>query len=185
VLEHACRQAHAWRETGLDLVVSFNASPRQLQRPGFAAALRAQILGLGLDPARLVVEITESTAMRPSARTEAELEELSALGVELAIDDFGADYSSLCRLRELPVHLLKLDRSLLRGVPTDPNGAAIVSAVLALARGLGMRAIAEGVETAEQARFLTLADCPLAQGYHLGRPVPAEAITARLTRVAG
>ncbi len=123
--------------------------------------------------------------MSEPQQTDAVLGALHAIGVHVAIDDFGVQHSSLSRLRELPVDMLKIDRSFLRGVPEDPNVAAIITAILTLAGALGMQAVAEGVETAEQQRFLVSEGCPLAQGFHLARPMPAEQATAFLLADAG
>jgi EAL domain-containing protein (putative c-di-GMP-specific phosphodiesterase class I) len=111
--------------------------------------------------------------MRAPDRTEPTLHELRELGLKVAIDDFGAGHSSLARLRELPVDVLKVDRSFLADVPTDPNAGAMLTAVLRLAEALGMDAVAEGVETPAQRQFLVAEGWRLAQGFALGRPVPA------------
>ena len=118
--------------------------------------------------------------MREHARSAPILRTLAEAGMRVAIDDFGSGYSSLTRLRELPVHSLKLDRAFLQGVPAQPESAAMVTAILELAAALGMAAIAEGVETEGQRAFLVARGCPLAQGFHLGRPVPAAELDAHL-----
>jgi EAL domain-containing protein (putative c-di-GMP-specific phosphodiesterase class I) len=118
--------------------------------------------------------------MAEHARAEAQLRQLHDAGFVLAIDDFGAGHSSLSRLRDLPVDMLKVDRSFLAAAPEDPQASAIVGAVLALATGLGMTTVAEGVETIAQHDFLRDAGCPLAQGFHLGRPMPFADMTALL-----
>ena len=132
---------------------------------------------------RLTVEITESAAMADPLRTDPVLTELAASGIEIAVDDFGAGYSSLSRLRGMPVQVLKIDRTFLRGVPEDPGATAIVTAIIELAGALGMEAVAEGVENEEQRAFLVARGCPLAQGYLLGRPVPADEIEPLLERM--
>ena len=108
------------------------------------------------------------------------LERLAASGLKLAIDDFGADFSSLARLRDLPVHELKIDRSFLRDVPGDERSAAIVTAIVQLAQALELTGVAEGVEHAEQLEFLARHGCALAQGFHLARPLPADQVTPLL-----
>ena len=118
--------------------------------------------------------------MSSSDRVLKVLEELHELGVLLAIDDFGTDHSSLSRLRELPVDVLKVDRSFLRGVPGDPQGAAIVQAIATLGGGLDMHVVAEGIETAAQQAFAAEAGCQYGQGFHLARPMPAGEVTALL-----
>jgi EAL domain-containing protein (putative c-di-GMP-specific phosphodiesterase class I) len=115
--------------------------------------------------------------MREPERTDRVVGDLKALGLRVAIDDFGADHSSLARLRAMQVDILKIDRSFLAGVPEECAAASIVTAILSLARALGMHAVAEGVETAEQLRFLGENDCHRAQGYHIARPMPAEQAT--------
>jgi EAL domain-containing protein (putative c-di-GMP-specific phosphodiesterase class I) len=169
-------QVAAWRRDGLVVPrVAVNVSPRQLRRPDFGPRLLQAIAERGL-AGILTVEITESAAMADPLRTDPVLQELVAAGVEIAIDDFGAGYSSLSRLRTMPVQVLKIDRSFLRGVPEDPEPTAIVTAVIELASALGMEAVAEGVEHERQRAFLVQRGCPLAQGFLLGEPVPAEAL---------
>jgi len=184
VANAACRQLRAWQVIGLDVDVAINVSPRQLQRGDVAARLEAAVRRHGVPPQRLVVEITESAAMADVGRREPVLARLHELGFRLAIDDFGTEHSSLSRLRDFPFDLLKIDRSFLRAVDTDPGAATIVRAVIALADGLGTRAVAEGVETDAQRAFLVEAGCPLAQGFGLGRPLPAAEITQLLLGAA-
>jgi diguanylate cyclase (GGDEF)-like protein len=180
VLEAACAQARVWADEGLRPGIGVNVSPRQLLRHGFVHDVRAALARHRMDPERLVLEITESTAMAEPERTEPVLRALRELGVSIVIDDFGADHSSLGRLRDLPVQALKIDRSFLRAVPGDERAAAIVSAIVSLARALGLRTVAEGVETEEQRRFLAERGCDHAQGFGLARPAPAAAITPLL-----
>jgi diguanylate cyclase (GGDEF)-like protein/PAS domain S-box-containing protein len=177
-----CRQRVAWRAEGLDPEVTFNVSPRELRRPLFAEHLRARLDEHGLDPGRVIVEVTESAAMGEQGSAEPVLAELAAAGFKVAIDDFGAGYSSLSRLRDLPVQVLKIDRSFLREVPARPEATAVVTAILELAGALGMETVAEGVETAEQRAFLIERGCPLAQGFLLGRPMPARDLEPMLRR---
>jgi diguanylate cyclase (GGDEF)-like protein len=177
VVELLCRQRLEWREAGLEPRMTFNVSARQLRRNGFVTDLCRRLDRHGVDPAGLTVELTESTALADPELTEPMLHELAAAGLRIAIDDFGAGYSSLGRLKRLPVHMLKLDRSFLAGAPADPAAAAILTAVIDLSRALGMDAVAEGVEEEEQRKFLIELGCPLAQGFLLGRPVPAAHLT--------
>ena len=165
---------------GLTPMIAFNVSPRQLRRRGFEQDLRRRLSTAKVPADQLSIEITESVTIEEASVSLSALDGLHELGVTIAIDDFGADFSSLARLRDLPVDLLKIDRSFLRGVPERSDAAAIVTAIAQLAKALDMRAVAEGVETAEQLRFLVEQGCPLAQGFHLGRPVPAEQIPALL-----
>lgn len=185
VLERACSQLQAWSDEGLHAEVAVNVSMRQLRRPDFGARLRRLLEAKGVSPAALTLEVTESTAMGEPQRIEPVLRELARAGVSLAIDDFGSGHSSLDRLRALPVEMLKIDRSFLRGVPEDPQAAAMVVAMIRLAEALGMTTIAEGVETAEQLSFLSAHGCPRAQGFHLGRPVAPESVAALLPRLTG
>jgi predicted signal transduction protein with EAL and GGDEF domain len=184
VVDLICEQARRWREAGLVPAIAFNVSPRQLREPEFAERLRERIAAGGLDPAGFTVEITESAMVGDPARVEPVLHELAATGVRLAIDDFGADHSSLGRLRTLPVHMLKIDRSLLDGVPLDKRAAAIVASLLTLADALHVVSVVEGVETEEQREFIVSQGCPLAQGFGLGRPGPADATTLLLEQDA-
>jgi diguanylate cyclase (GGDEF)-like protein len=184
VVDLICDQAVRWRAAGLAPAICFNVSPRQLREPDFAARLRERIATAGLDPAGFTVEITESAMVGDPARVEPVLHELAATGVRLAIDDFGAEHSSLGRLRTLPVHMLKVDRSLLDGVPLEKRAAAIVASLLMLADALHIVSVVEGVETEEQREFIVAQGCPLAQGFGLGRPGPADTTTLLLEQDA-
>ena len=182
VLREVCAQAQAWAALGLKPNVGFNVSPRQLRRAGVARRF-AEIVGAhGIEPGRFVLEITESAWSLEASRLMPVLSELRAAGFALAIDDFGAGYSSLWRLRELPVQIIKVDRAFLAGVPSDPQATAVYSAILQLADACGCDVVAEGVEEPEHAAFLASAGCRLAQGFHFGRPVPAAVVTPLLER---
>ena len=133
-----------------------------------------------MDPATLTAEITESTAMLDSGLADTVLHELRALGLNLALDDFGAGYSSLDRVRRLPFNVLKIDRSFMREIPGNDGARAIVTSVVSLARSLGIKAVAEGVETAAQLDFVVDLGCPYAQGFLLARPMPAAEAQALL-----
>ena len=180
VIGAIAQQMLEWREQGLEPHVNFNVSPRQLHRPDFAGELTARLEELQIDPAWLTMELTESATLREPERIGPILRELNEGGLRLAIDDFGAGWSSLARLRLLPVHTLKIDRSFLREIPEDPEAGAIVDAVIALADALGMDTVAEGVETRVQALFLAAQGCRLAQGRWFGDPVPAAELTDAL-----
>ena len=184
VVDLICEQAGRWRQAGLAPAISFNVSPRQLREPDFATRLRQRIAASGCDPAGFTVEITESAMVGDPARVEPVLHELAATGLRLAIDDFGADHSSLGRLRTLPVHMLKIDRSLLDGVPLDKRASAIVASLLMLADALNIISVVEGVEGEDQREFIVAQGCPLAQGFGLGRPGPADATTLLLEQDA-
>jgi diguanylate cyclase (GGDEF)-like protein len=173
-----CRQARAWLDEGIEPQLSFNVSPRQLRPERFAAMLASCLRGYRLEPGRFTAEITESAMMREPARVERTLGELRELGIRVAIDDFGAGYSSLGRLQEMPVDILKIDRSFLRQLPASRSAAAVVGTIVQLAAALGMETVAEGVETEEQRALLIELGCRLSQGYLFGRPVPAPELTA-------
>jgi EAL domain-containing protein (putative c-di-GMP-specific phosphodiesterase class I) len=178
VVDAVIAQAARWRELGLRPDIAFNVSPRQLRSDGFADRLLARLEGV--DAGQFIAEITESAAMADPEYTVPLLERLAASGLRLAIDDFGADFSSLARLRDLPVHELKIDRSFLRDVPGDERSAAIVTAIIQLAQALELSGVAEGVEHAEQLEFIARHGCALAQGFHLARPLPADQVTPLL-----
>ena len=178
------RQLREWERAGLRPRVSFNVSPRELHRPDFALELINRLHAEGVDPSRLTMELTESATLREPERIGPLLRELNDAGLQIAIDDFGAGWSSLSRLRRLPVQTLKIDRSFLREIPDDPESGAIVRAVIALSDALGMTTVAEGVEVPLQQHFLAAQGCPLAQGRLFGDALPAADITALLTAEA-
>jgi diguanylate cyclase (GGDEF)-like protein/PAS domain S-box-containing protein len=185
VLELALRQRVAWRAQGFEPTVHVNVCPRELRRADFVERVAARLAAHDIDPGTLVVELTETAAMQDPSRVGPLLRELAATGVRIAIDDFGAGHSSLARLIALPVHILKIDRSFLARAPADPGAAAVLTAVIGLARSLEMAAVAEGVETEEQREQLVQLGCPLAQGFLLGRPGPASDMDAYLRPTAG
>jgi len=178
VVEELSRQDTAWRLEGLSLDISFNLSPRQLWQTDVVDKIMSRIEAVGMDPSRLTVEITESTAMTDPDRTQRILQDIHDRGLKLAIDDFGTGYSSLARLKHMPVDVLKIDRSFIRDVDTDRDAASMVSAMIGLAHNLGMSALAEGIETEGEWRFLVDRGCPFGQGYYFSRPVPASEILA-------
>jgi diguanylate cyclase (GGDEF)-like protein/PAS domain S-box-containing protein len=174
------RQVAEWTADGLDPRVSFNVSPRELLRPDFAAGLRARMEAAGVDARALTMELTESATLREPERIGPLLHELRALGLQIAIDDFGAGYSSLSRLRSLPVQMLKIDRSFLHEIPDDPESGAIVRAIIALGDALGVTTVAEGVELPVQQHFLAAQGCPLSQGRLFGDALAPDAMTELL-----
>jgi EAL domain-containing protein (putative c-di-GMP-specific phosphodiesterase class I) len=171
-------QSGVWRELGIDLEIGFNLSPRQFWQPDLADRVLERINGGGLDPSRVIVEITESSAMMDPDKAQEILWNLHHGGLRIAIDDFGTGYSSLSRLREVPVEILKIDRSFVSGVDKDDQAASIVAAFIELSRGLGMTTLAEGIETEGELRFLVDQGCVLGQGFLFSRPVPPEEIIA-------
>ena len=186
VLEEACRQLAAWRAEGLDgLRMAVNLSAQQLRAPGLAEIVAAALARHRLAGSDLEIEITESVAMDDPERAIDQLQSLRSLGVELAIDDFGTGYSSLAYLKRLPIQVLKLDRTFVRDIETDPSDAEISAATLALAHNLGLQVTAEGVETEGQRGFLARHQCDFMQGYLFSRPVPATDIPGIVRRCRG
>ena len=182
ILRAACQQLVDWsEELGPDALheVAVNVSPRQLLDPHFSETVAEALAVTGLDPGRLVLEITESTAMAPNSQEQ--LLALRATGVRLAIDDFGTGHSSLSRLAVLPVDTLKVDRSFVRDIPVVGD-APLVRAMVAMAHSLGLSVVAEGIETERQRDYLTALGCEHGQGYLYSRPVPAAGLAALLVR---
>ena len=171
VLDRACQKAADWRTLIPDLTVYVNISVRQLQDPELVADVTAALGGSDLAPDRLVLEITESGLMEDVERTIVALNAVRALGVRIAIDDFGTGHSSLSYLRQLPVDILKIDRSFISELREAQGGETIASVIVRLARTLGLQVIAEGVEEPHQWAALSTAGCDAAQGYLLGRPM--------------
>ena len=181
VLRQACSDARDWREAGYpDLQVSVNCSAQQFQRDGFVETVDLILRGTGLPASCLELEITESVIVQRSEEVIARFAALDAMGVRIAIDDFGTGYSSLSYLKRFAIHQLKIDQSFVRDISSDPDDAAIVSAIIAISHSLGLQVLAEGVETAEQLAFLRSLGCDCAQGYYFSRPVPAEEFTRML-----
>lgn len=171
VMREACREAATWMRP---LTIAVNVSALQLTSDGFVEFVQSTLDGTKLPPERLEIEITETALIRDPNRALQTLQRLKALGVNIAMDDFGTGYSSLSNLRAFPFDKIKIDRSFIQSVHTNPQAAAIVRAVLGLGRGLGLPVIAEGVETSEELRFLGLEGCTEAQGYLFGRPAPIQ-----------
>jgi diguanylate cyclase (GGDEF)-like protein/PAS domain S-box-containing protein len=178
VVAEACRQTREWLDSGWALSVGVNLSPRQLGEPELVQRMLDDAVEAGISRDRLVIEITETAAMTDWARTERVLQELRESGFKLAIDDFGAGYSSLTRLGALPADTLKIDRSFVSGLPDDQTSAMMVTAIVQLARNLGMEAFAEGIETEEQLRFVVEAGCDRGQGFLFSPAVPGGAVAA-------
>jgi diguanylate cyclase (GGDEF)-like protein len=183
VLYQACRQSRAWKDAGLPPVfVSVNVSGIQLQRQELASIVDQVLSETGLEPDLLELEVTETTLMKVKQKVIDDLEAMKQKGLTISLDDFGTGYSSLNRLRELPIGKLKIDRSFVQGMISDPQDAAIVSAILFIARSLGLKTTAEGVETPEQAVRLAGDNCDYLQGYLLSRPVPAADVAELLKK---
>lgn len=171
VLHTACRQIRQWQDAGHSLQVAVNVSARQFQDYDVAELVKDIMRDTGVVASNLEVELTESAVMNDAEASIVTLERLAALGVQIAIDDFGTGYSSLSYLKRLPLDLLKIDQSFVRDISSDPNDAAIVRAIITLARSLGIKVIAEGVENEAQLAFLNAYGCHYAQGYLFGRPL--------------
>jgi len=177
VLEVAVGQARRWRDQGLATGVAVNLSVRNLLEPGLAERVGRLLAASGLPAGQLTLEITEGAVMTDPAAAIAVLHQLAAAGVQLSIDDFGTGYSSLAYLKRLPVDEVKLDKSFVLAMTSDPDDAAIVRSTVELARNLGLRMVAEGVEDRETWDALAAMGCELAQGYHLAAPMPAAEAT--------
>jgi diguanylate cyclase (GGDEF)-like protein/PAS domain S-box-containing protein len=195
VVEQACAQARRWLDQGVAdtrFEISVNLSGRQLQHPRLADSVQRALEGAGLSAQRLVLEVTESTAMGDVQASLKALHRLKALGVRLAIDDFGTGYSSLSHLKHFPIDILKIDRSFVSGPGADGQDEAIIRSVIALATSLQLGVTAEGIETADQLALLRILGCDQGQGFLLGRPVPPDrfqcqappALPARASRPA-
>jgi len=183
VLQQSCRQMVAWHTAGLPLqFVAVNVSSRLFSRGELDQRVADVLRDTGLNPACLELEVTESAVMEDADAALALMERLRALGVRLAIDDFGTGYSSLARLKRLPVHKLKLDQSFVSGLPHDQDDVAITRAVIALGHSLGLKVLAEGIEQPEQLALLDELGCDHGQGYHFGRPQPAEQLAELLAQ---
>ncbi|CAP41698.1 MULTISPECIES: putative bifunctional diguanylate cyclase/phosphodiesterase [Pseudomonadota] len=177
VLNEACRQMAEWRDDGReDWTIAVNLSAVQLAHSGLVEAVRGALDRHGLEPHRLVLEITESTAMRDVDSSQTILQRLHDIGVRISIDDFGTGYSSLLYLKRLPASELKIDRCFVHDLACGTEDAAIVSAIVALGQTLDLRVVAEGVETAEQQEFLTSLGCDTLQGYLLAYPMQADEV---------
>ncbi len=176
VLEEACRQARAWQDAGLDLLVSVNLSPRQLVEPTLTADLGRTLGRTGAAAGRICLELTESAAIDAGL---APLRELKALGVSLALDDFGTGFSSLDQVRRLPpVDALKIDRSFVGELSRSPAGGAVAAAIIGISNALGLHTVAEGIEDESQVSSLRALGCERGQGFFFSPPVDSEQIEA-------
>ncbi|MDY0260948.1 EAL domain-containing protein [Syntrophotalea acetylenica] len=176
VLETACMQGAAWHRQGFSsLRMAVNISPRQFRQRDFVARLDGVLRRSGFDPGLLELELTENLVMEKSEGTLLTLIDIKARGIKLAIDDFGTGYSMLSYLKHFPIDRLKIDRSFVQDIPMYADDAAITEAILAMARSLRIKVIAEGVETREQLAFLKDRGCQEGQGYYFSRPMPADA----------
>jgi diguanylate cyclase (GGDEF)-like protein len=181
VLATACARTKEWQDHGFaKLSVAVNLSARQFADPMLLPKLTSIIRRSGLDPSSLELEITESLVMSHGGSAVAVLQQLKSLGVRIAIDDFGTGYSSLAYLKRFPIDTLKVDRSFIRDIPDDSGDKQITRAIIAMAHSLRLRVVAEGVETADQLKFLRKERCDAVQGYYLHRPLPEAEVAAVL-----
>jgi predicted signal transduction protein with EAL and GGDEF domain/FixJ family two-component response regulator len=184
VLRTACNQARLWQKLMRRPVrMAVNLSAKQFKDENLSQIVLSALHDTGLDPRLLELELTEGTLMDDAKATLATLEQLRGIGVYLSIDDFGTGYSSMNYLKRFDVRALKIDRSFISGLPQDSENAAITRAIIAMAHGLKMIVVAEGVETGEQLVLLEEYGCDLVQGFYLGRPAPAEAVTGMLQQL--
>ena len=174
-LREACQQNLAWQQVGLSpLVVAVNVSLRQFQRDDFLQTVSSVLQQTGLAAAALELEVTESSVMHNAERLIDMLSSIRALGVHISVDDFGTGYSSLSYLKRFPVDRLKIDRSFVQDILVDKDSEAIVRTIIALGHNLGLKLVAEGVESAEQVAYLLANGCDELQGFYYGRPMPAH-----------
>jgi EAL domain-containing protein (putative c-di-GMP-specific phosphodiesterase class I) len=177
VLDEACRQMALWRDAAkADWSMAVNLSAVQFAHAGLTQMVAAALARHALEPRYLILEVTESTAMRDVDSSMSILRQLTEMGVRISIDDFGTGYSSLLYLKRFPASELKIDRGFVRDLGSDTEDGAIISAIIALGRTLNLNIVAEGVETSVQQEFLTRLGCTALQGYLLGRPVRPDLI---------
>lgn len=185
VLRTACLQIKEWQAQGYEVPrVAVNLSVRQFRHKTLVADISRILNETGVEAHCLSLEITESMLAQNVDEAARILNQLSAMGLEIAMDDFGTGYSSLSYLKRFPITTLKIDRSFVRDITTDPNDAAIIAAIIAMAGSLNMRVVAEGIETEEQLAFLTKQGCSRYQGYYFSKPLLASGIVSRLQRDA-
>jgi len=177
VAAEACRQHETWLREGLRVDIAINVSRLQFRQRDFAEKLSQILTDTGVDPACLLLEITESTVMESLDKAVDILDRIKSLGVKVALDDFGTGYSSLCRLSSLPLDTLKVDRSLVQRIESDQASRAVAEAIVSLGRGLKLEVVGEGIETEGALRQLRRLGCNLAQGFWFSRPLPAAELT--------
>lgn len=188
VLEESCRQVQLWQEqlgATRGLLLSVNVSARQFQSPELVETVASVLQRTGFNPTHLKLELTESMMMHDVERTIQRLHELKGLSIQLVVDDFGTGYSSLAYLRRFPISVLKVDKSFVWRLGTDPGDDAIVRSIVTLAGDLGMQVVAEGIETAEQLEALRVLQCDYGQGYFFSPPVPSHLAETFVTPSAG
>ncbi|HEV3128941.1 MAG TPA: EAL domain-containing protein [Solirubrobacteraceae bacterium] len=184
VLREACEQVSRWNHAASELSVTVNVAARQLADRAFADTLAATIAEARIDPARLGIELTESSLLDEAASPVEALEAMREVGVQLILDDFGTGYSSLSYLQRLPLDMLKLDRSFVIPLGADRQEWNLVASVIDMAAALELTMVAEGVETAAQQAMLSTLSCPYAQGYHFAKPMPADELLPWIAQLA-
>jgi EAL domain-containing protein (putative c-di-GMP-specific phosphodiesterase class I) len=185
VLEQSCLQIKKWSDAGLSIGhLAVNVSPRQFRQPGFIRQIYQVISQTGADAEQLGLELTEGMVIDNINDTIDKMQALKRMGIELSIDDFGTGYSSLAYLKRLPLDTIKIDQSFVRDIQTDDSDAAIVETIIAMAHHLGLRVIAEGVETDFEFDFLNQRSCAGYQGYYFSRPIPEAEFTEILASKA-
>jgi len=182
VLEEACRQQYIWRQAGLHVRMAVNLSARQLQDGKLLSTLARMMNEFVIEPGMLELELTESCLMDDPESSIQLMHDIKELGLGLAMDDFGTGYSSLSYLKRFAMDTLKIDRSFVRDLPDDEQDAAIATTIIAMARNLGLKVLAEGVETVEQLQFLQNHGCDEVQGYYFSKPLPAEEVQLLLKK---
>jgi len=174
VLGEACRQALDWQSAGpLRLPIAVNVSAWEFRQPGFVDGVRTVLLDTGLEARYLELELTERVLMEHAESTTSVLQELKRMGVRLAVDDFGTGYSSLSYLVQFPIDILKIDQSFIQKITTNSDNSAIVSAIIGMGKNLGLKVVAEGLETREQSAYLLTQGCAEGQGYLFCPPLAA------------
>ncbi|MBI1823381.1 MAG: EAL domain-containing protein, partial [Nitrospirae bacterium] len=182
VLNAACQQLKSWQATGVEpLSVAVNLSARQIHQGDLLEEVTRVLNTTGLSPRYLELELTESLLMKNTDAIIRLLHQLSDMGIQLSIDDFGTGYSSLSYLKRFPIHKLKIDQSFVRNITTDTNDAVIAQTIIRMAHSLGLRAVAEGVETLDQLNLLRSLECDEAQGFYFSKPLPHEEFKNLLT----
>lgn len=178
-LQEACKAAKRWQDQGLPPIsVAVNVSPKQFRHQDISKVIFSVLAETGLDPQYLEIEITESAIMANIDDVISRLNHLHKMGIKISIDDFGTGYTSISYFKQLPISVIKIDQSFIKGVPENQNDVAITTAIITMAHNLGIKVVAEGVETSEQLAFLDQVSCDLIQGYFISRPLPEPKIIA-------
>jgi diguanylate cyclase len=184
VFQEACRQARSWADQGNSPYLSVNLSVHQLLRPRLGYDLELIMQACNTDPALLELEVTEGAIMTDPARTERSIRDLSDRGLSIALDDFGIGYSSLSRLKHLPISTIKIDKDFVLGLPNDPADRTMVRSIVQLADNLGVRSVAEGVESERHHDILCRIGCHFGQGFYFGKPCARDAFPVVPSRTA-